>query len=309
MRQDHLVLVDGNNVTMRSYHAMFQSGLSAPDGTPSGAVYGNISALRTYMRELAPTHMVWLFDGGRSDFRVNLRAEYKGHRKLAALEKGKPNPAEDLPPQYDAFERFLDAVGIKHYREKGVEADDLIAQATLKWGTYPGKITIISGDHDMLQLVRDVREVRVLKPGGGGSGKGLSGLSCGTLITETDIHEKYKVRVDQLSTLWALTGDTGDNITGIPKVGPVTAAKWVNQYDGDLNRILLSEPKCAGYERHCHQNKELIELSGTIGTLPFDYGDTVIKGPSYQWSEAMEILTRWDMRSIIESIDQTEFAS
>lgn len=310
MRQDHLVLVDGNNVTMRSYHAMYQSKLTAPDGTPSGAVYGNIAALRSYMRELAPTHMAWLFDGGRSDFRTNLRAEYKGHRKQAVVDAAKPNPAEDLPPQYEAFERFLDALGIRHYRETGVEADDLIAQLVIRNREQDGMITIISGDHDMLQLVSDRHQIRVLRPGVASSTKGLMGLSIGQLMNEAEVEHKYKTKVEYLAAMWALTGDTGDNIIGIPKVGPVTAAKWVNKWSGQLEDIVLREPKCAGYERKVLQNRQLIELKGDLGNVPFAYHDMAISSPTdRRWREAVEILVQWDMRSIVESIDRREFAA
>jgi len=299
------VVVDGTNVMYRSYFAMANSNLSA-NSSPSGALFGTIVALRTYLRELQPTHMVWFFDNGKSALRLGMREDYKGHRKYSAVEVAS-DPATDIPPQLEAFEDFLDTLGIKHYDERGVEADDLIAQVAHRWDAEGCELVIVSGDHDMLQLVND--HVLVFRPGeqgGNGGSKGLKNRVNGRLYHRRDVVEKYGLEPEQLAQMWALTGDVGDNIIGIPGVGPKTAAKWIVKH-GSLQKTLSAEPKCEGFERQCYVNWQMINLDGSVGNVAFDMSDCQVVPPDRAARyRALDFLREWEMRTVAEDFGSGE---
>lgn len=203
---DRLVIVDGHNILYRSFFAMSTSNLRTTQGEPTGALFGTLQALRVYLREMMPTHMLWCFDRGRSAFRTALREGYKGHRKYASTEVA-IDPRRDLPPQTTAFVEFLDLYGIAHHSEDGVEADDLIATAVGRFAEMID-VVVVSGDHDLLQLVSD--RVRVYRPGQQAK-RGAIGLRTHTaLYGPQEVYDKYLVDPDQLATLWALTGDKSD---------------------------------------------------------------------------------------------------
>lgn len=297
MTSRNLVLVDGNNAVHRAYHATFKAGLTRKDGTPSGALLGTFKVIRQMVRELEPTHMLWCFDGGKSEFRLDLDPEYKGHRKTAEV-KSPANPREDIPPQIEAIRELLEHLGIASYSEDGVEADDLIAQGVARW-SYTLPITIYSGDHDLLQLVSDDLDVSVIRPGTSApTGIGLRAASeqaLGMRFREAEIVEKYGVPPRLLPDVWALTGDIGDNIHGIPKVGPKTAAKWINQY-GDLVDVLLKEPKCREYHDLVVRNFKLICLNGRIGNIPHALSDLALFEPNVP--ALNDFIERWELKSM-----------
>lgn len=301
-----LLIFDGNNLAYRNYHATISAGLTGPDGRPSGALYGTIVSFRAYLKQFEPTHVLWTFDKGKSDFRTALRSDYKGHRKQAVV-ANQPNPREDLPPQLDALQEFLDRAGVRWVAEDGVEADDLIGLAVKRWrGEIP--IVVVSGDHDLLQLVDDERAVSVLRPGNaqqgrsGGMGmKAAARQNLGQLYSEAEVFEKYGLPPTKLAEMWALTGDVGDNIVGIPKVGPKTAAKWISQH-GDLQTAVLSEPKCEGWERQVRVNYEMIVLDGALGKLRISLRDLVLRRPDVE--PLVKFLVGWDMKSLAVSIGE-----
>lgn len=295
---DRLVIVDGHNILYRSFFAMSTSNLRTTQGEPTGALFGTLQALRVYLREMMPTHMLWCFDRGRSTFRTALREGYKGHRKYASTEVA-IDPRRDLPPQTTAFVEFLDLYGIAHHSEDGVEADDLIATAVGRFAEMID-VVVVSGDHDLLQLVSD--RVRVYRPGQQ-TKRGAIGLRTHTAFYgPQEVYAKYQVDPDQLPTLWALTGDRGDSIEGISGVGPKTAAKWIATHGSSLTRILLAEEKCRGYERRCWENYQMIDLDGTVGTIPFDLPELrlperVAMAPLAKFEDYFR---RWEMTSLFE---------
>lgn len=292
---DCLVVVDGNNLTHRSHYAFKE--LRTTSDWESGALYGNLAALVLMFEELQPTHMLWCFDRGKSDFRTELLPTYKAHRveakdrhlKYADIEKPL---REILAPQYVAFEEFLGLRGIDTWSLKGWEADDLIAATVLK-AKNKMPTFIVSGDHDMEQLVTDEPDSRVTvyKPN----------LTKGAdrFFGPAEVRAKYGVEPEQLSQLFALTGDTSDNIPGIKGVGPKTAAKWLNKY-GDLPTILEEEPKVKPEDRaRISTNFFLMDLAQP----GIEYQKTIsgLRIPELEtWSghSAMnEFLDRWEMHS------------
>lgn len=294
---DCLVIVDGNNVTMRSHYAFKE--LRTTSDWESGALYGNLAALSGMFRELNPTHMMWCFDRGKSDFRTELLPTYKAQRieskerhiKYAGLEDKPLN--EVLAPQYLAFEEFLGLRGIDTWAQKGWEADDLIAAVVHK-AKNRMPVFIVSGDHDMEQLVEHSPSSRVTiyKPN---LPKGQD-----RFFGPEQVRKKYDVEPNQLSQLFSLVGDTSDNIPGIKGVGPKTAAKWLHKY-GDLPTILEQEPKVAPQERsRISTNFFLMDLAQP----GIEYQKTIsgLRIPSLStWGgrhEMSEFLDRWEMHNI-----------
>lgn len=292
---DCLVVVDGNNLTHRSHYAFKE--LRTTSDWESGALYGNLAALSLMFDELQPTHMLWCFDRGKSDFRTELLPTYKAHRveaknryvKYAEIEK----PLNEvLGPQYIAFEEFLAARGIDTWSVKGWEADDLIAAVVLK-AKEKMPIFIVSGDHDMEQLVTDGPDSRVTvyKPN----------LTKGAdrFFGPAEVRAKYGVEPEQLSQLFALTGDKSDNIEGIRGVGPKTAAKWIHKY-GDLPTILEQEPKVTPDDRKkISTNFFLMDLAQP--GIEYPYTISGLRIPELEtWNGQQEMnsfLHRWEMHS------------
>ena len=255
---DCLVIVDGNNLTHRSHYAFKE--LRTTSDWESGALYGNVAALAQMFSELQPTHMLWCFDRGKSEFRTELLPTYKAHRveardrHLKYAEVDAKPLHEILAPQYVAFEEFLGHRGIDTWSQKGWEGDDLIAAVTLK-AKNRMPVFIVSGDHDMEQLVDHGpnSRVTVYKPN---LAKGAD-----RFFGPDQVREKYDVEPNQLSQLFALVGDKSDNIEGIKGVGPKTAAKWLQKY-GDLPTVLDQEPKIDPSDRsRVSTNFFLMDLS------------------------------------------------
>lgn len=294
---DCLVIVDGNNVTMRSHYAF--KDLRTTSDWESGALYGNLSALAGIFQELQPSHMLWCFDRGKSDFRTELLPTYKAQRieakdrhiKYAGIDE-KPL-SEILAPQYIAFEEFLAARGIDTWSQKGWEADDLIAAVVHK-AKRKMPIFIVSGDHDMEQLVTSEPDSRVTvyKPN---LPKGQD-----RFFGPEQVRAKYGVEPDQLSQLFSLVGDTSDNIPGLKGVGPKTAAKWMQKY-GDLPTILEQEPKVSPNDRErISTNFFLMDLAQP--GIEYQHTISGLRIPTLStWSgrsEMSSFLDRWEMHNM-----------
>ena len=170
-------------------------------------------------------------------------------------------------------------------------------------------IVVVSGDHDLLQLVNDEWDVSVLRPGnaqqGRSGGMGMkaaaSRQNLGQLYREAEVLEKYGLPPTKLAEMWALTGDVGDNIVGIPKVGPKTAAKWITAH-GDLQTAILAEPKCEGWERQVQVNYEMIVLDGALGKLRVSLDELRLGEPDLQ--SVLSFLLGWDMKSVATAIGE-----
>lgn len=304
---ERLLIVDGNNLVARSHFAMVGANLQDRQGRATGALYGTIKSFLGYLRELRPTHCVWMFDDGQSAMRTALLPEYKGHRKYSGTVA--TDPKAGLPAQFDALRDFFDVIGVKHWSQRGIEADDLIARA-VRWNKWPERVdetVILSGDHDMLQLVSFCPSIKVHRPGdraaAAGGAVGLGGRKKElVLYGVNEVTAKYGLPPHRLAEMWALTGDSGDNIKGIPGVGPKTAAKWMHKHTA-LSVVLANEPKCEGYRRLCATNLELIELDGRTGVVPFDLDDCKLSDGVSQgglpW-QAEPFLHGYDIQSLLK---------
>ena len=225
-----LLLVDGNSIINRSYYATAgRNNLTAPDGTPTGAVNIYLNTLSKYILEVEPTHTCTLFDLKAPTFRHKAYDGYKGTRK------GMP---DDLAAQMPVLKEVLDAMGFPRYEQEGLEADDLIG--TLKtMGVEAGfDVFILSGDKDDFQLIDE--HTKVIMPVTKKDGSGTD------YYDEALFQERYGIPTCDFVTAKALMGDSSDNIPGVKGIGEKGAMDLVRKYktlDGLYEHLSELSPK------------------------------------------------------------------
>ena len=213
----HLYLVDGSGYIFRAYHAL--PPMTRPDGTPVNAVFGFSNMLFKLLKDVnegeAPTHLAVVFDAARRTFRNDLYEDYKANR---------PEAPEDLVPQFPLIREAVEAFSVPSIELEGYEADDIIATLTKKAREKGFKVTIVSSDKDLMQLVDD-DVVTLLDP------------MKSRRIGPDEVREKFGVGPEKVIEVQALCGDASDNVPGVPGIGPKTAAQLIQDY-GDLESLL-----------------------------------------------------------------------
>ena len=248
--QPHLFLVDGSAYIFRAYHRL--PPLTNKHGEPVGAVYGYTTMLWKLVDDLnaadGPTHMAVIFDYSSHTFRNDLYAEYKAHR---------PEPPEDLKPQFPMIRDATRAFSLPCIEEEGVEADDVIAtyaKLALKEGF---KVTIVSSDKDLMQLIEP--------------GLDLYDTMNDRRLGADYVQEKFGVGPELLGDVLALMGDSVDNIPGVPGIGPKTAAKLLTEH-GDLDGVLAAAPdmKKSKMKENLLEHMDDARMSRVLVTLKED---------------------------------------
>lgn len=223
----HLHLIDGSAFIFRAYHALPPLTRKS-DGLPVGAVSGFCNMLLRYIEENtgpdAPTHAAVIFDKGSHTFRNDLYDLYKANREAMP---------EDLRPQMPLTRTATEAFNIACKEVAGFEADDIIATLSCQARDAGGRVTIISSDKDLMQLV-------------GGGVEMLDAMKNSRIDTD-GVHAKFGVGPERVVDVQALAGDSVDNVPGAPGIGIKTAALLINEY-GDLDTLLerageIKQPK------------------------------------------------------------------
>lgn len=212
-----LILVDGNAILHRAYHAL--PPLTTRAGEPINAVYGLISMLLRVIQDLKPTHLAVAFDRKEQTFRQKEFAGYQAQR---------PPMEEDLSSQFGKAKSVLDAFNIPVFEKAGFEADDVIGTLASQEVKTPNEVVIVTGDRDILQLVDDDKNIKVYLP--------IKGLSDAKLMGSADVIEKLGVKPSQIVDYKALVGDPSDNYPGVAGIGPKTAIRLLEKY-GRLEEI------------------------------------------------------------------------
>ncbi len=214
-----LLLIDGSSYLFRAFHAL--PPLSNPQGEPTGALFGVVNMLRGHLKE-QPEYLAFVVDASGPTFRDALDPQYKAHR---------PPMPDDLRAQIEPMMEIVQALGIPILRVPGVEADDVIGTLALQAAGEGIDVTISTGDKDFAQLVRRLDS---------GAGVSLVNTMTGSrLDSDAAVIDKFGVRADQVVDLLSLMGDSVDNIPGVEKCGPKTAAKWLNEY-GNLDSVIAN---------------------------------------------------------------------
>jgi DNA polymerase-1 len=240
-----LVLVDGSSFLFRAFHAL--PPLTNSKGRPTGAVYGVVNMLRRLLADHAPDHVAVVFDAPGRTFRDDLYAQYKANR---------PPMPDDLAAQIQPLHQVVAAMGFPILEVAGVEADDVIGTLAER-ARQAGLETLIStGDKDLAQLVRE----HVV----------LENTMTGTRLDGTGVKEKYGVPPAHIVDYLALVGDSVDNVPGVPKVGPKTAAKWLAEH-GSLDAIMQRADQFKGkIGENLRASLEQLPLSRQLVTIKCD---------------------------------------
>ena len=220
------MLLDTPSLYFRAFHGIPQT-VTAPDGTPSGAVRGLLDFIARLLRDHRPTHLVACMDADwRPAWRVAALPSYKAHRVAGDGEEQVPTALE---PQVDAVEEVLDALGLARIGVAGYEADDVIGTLAT---AAERPVDVVTGDRDLFQLVDDERGVRVLYTAARGVGR------C-EVMDEAAVHARYGIPGRAYADFALLRGDPSDGLPGVPGVGERTAAALITRF-GSLQAILTA---------------------------------------------------------------------
>ncbi len=245
-----LMIIDGNSILNRAYYAI--RALSAPDGTPTNAIFGFLNIFHKYMTEQKPDSVAVCFDVSRKTFRHDIYTDYKGTRK---------GMDDELRVQLPLIKDILSHLGYATLGLEGFEADDLIGTLSTAASDSGNDCVIVTGDRDSLQLVDE--RVTVLLPATKG------GNTETTVFTPDMVLEKMGVRPDQIVDLKALMGDSSDNIPGIAGIGPKTAVSLISQFgslEGLYEKLESSDLK-PNMIAKLKDGRENAYLSQTLATI------------------------------------------
>jgi len=241
----HVFLIDGSGFIFRAYHALPDT-MKSLDGTVVNAVYGFTSMVMKLVEDTDADHIAVVFDRARKTFRSDIYPEYKAHR---------PPPPDDLIPQFELVRQATRAMGLKAVDMEGYEADDLIATYARLAREQGAKVTIVSSDKDLMQLV--------------GDGVEMFDAMKNRIIGPDEVFEKFGVMPDRVIDVQALAGDSADNVPGVAGIGVKTAAQLINEY-GDLESVLanaenIKQPKrresLIAQAENARVSKQLVTLS------------------------------------------------
>jgi DNA polymerase-1 len=237
-----LVLVDGSSYLYRAYHALPPLNNSA--GEPTGAVYGVASMLRRLRTDHAPQFAAVVFDARGKTFRDEIFKEYKANR---------PAMPDDLARQFEPLREIVCALGFPLLQVADVEADDVIGTLAIRARACGMTTKIYTSDKDMAQIVNgDITLINTMS---------------NTVLDRAGVEKKFGVTPEQIVDYLALVGDSSDNIPGVPKVGPKTAAKWLGQYH-TLDAIIANAGEIRGkIGENLRANLEQLDLSRRLATL------------------------------------------
>ena len=283
----HLHLIDGSAFIFRAYHALPPL-TRASDGLPVGAVSGFVNMLQRYIENNAgpdaATHVAVIFDKGSHTFRNDMYDQYKANREAMP---------EDLRPQIPLTRDATRAFNIACEEIEGFEADDIIATLSHMARNAGGRVTILSSDKDMMQLVGD--GVEMLDP------------MKNKRIDREAVIEKFGVPPEGVVDVQALAGDSVDNVPGAPGIGIKTAALLINEF-GNLESLLdrateIKQPKrrqtLIDHRAQIELSKRLVQLDCDM-TLPFGLDDLEIRDPEPE--KLLAFLAEMEFRTVTKRI-------
>jgi DNA polymerase-1 len=276
-----LVLVDGSSYLYRAFHAL--PPLTNSRGEPTGAVLGVLNMLLRMQREQHPELVAVVFDAPGKTFRDDLFAEYKSHR---------PPMPDDLRAQIEPLIAAVQALGLPLLRIQGVEADDVIGTLARRAVDAGMSVLISTGDKDMAQLVNE----RVT----------LVNTMTNSSLDRAGVKAKFDVYPEQIIDYLALVGDASDNIPGVPKVGPKTAAKWLNEYV-TLDNLIANQDRIEGkVGDSLRASTADLALSRELATIrcdvELDVGPESLRRGEPDTAKLRELYTRLELRSLLKGL-------
>jgi DNA polymerase-1 len=240
-----LVLVDGSSYLYRAFHAL--PPLNNSRGEPTGAVYGVTNMLRKLIADTAPDFVAVVFDAKGKTFRDEMFEHYKAHR---------PPMPDELRTQIEPLHALVVAMGLPLLCVDGVEADDVIGTLAVRAAAAGINTVVSTGDKDLAQLVNEHIT--------------LINTMTNTTLDRQGVIDKFGVPPERIIDYLALVGDSSDNIPGVPKVGPKTAVKWLQEY-GSLDQIVARAADIGGkVGENLRNHLEQLELSRQLATIRCD---------------------------------------
>jgi len=285
-----LLIVDGHAYAYRAFHAI--RSLRSPSGRPTNAIYGFVKMLARMRSAIAPTHLIVVWDGGLSAQRVSVLPEYKAQR---------PAMPDDLKPQLDEIVGYLQAAGVASFCREGVEADDYIACLARRAAETGMTVVIASSDKDFMQLVSE--RIGLLNPNDPAS-------RDGAVWTDEQVRARSRVAPSQILDWLSLSGDSVDNIPGVPGVGPRIAAGLLNQFGSvaqlyaRLDEVKSDKMRAALRDAAdvVRRNRELIRLRDD---LPCEFSPDALAGKAADAGRLRELYQRWGFKGMLAALEES----
>ncbi|MFE0557321.1 MULTISPECIES: 5'-3' exonuclease [Paenibacillus] len=248
-QQPSLMLVDGMALLFRAYYATASSGYirRTKAGVPTNAIYGFLRYMWDAIDKFQPTHVACCWDMGSKTFRTEQFASYKGNR---------PEAPDDLVPQFSLVRDVTECLGIPNLGVVGYEADDCIGTLARRYGDSMN-VMILSGDHDLLQLVNDSTSVIIMKKGHGN----YMHYTPETLYAEKGLSPRQVIDVK------GLMGDTSDNYPGVRGIGEKTAVKLIQEYETVEGILANLESLTKGVRTKIEADLEMLHLSRSLAEI------------------------------------------
>lgn len=280
-----LLLIDGNAIMHRAYHAL--PPFKSEDGTPTNVVYGYLSMLNKVVTDFKPDYLISCFDTPKATFRNKIFKEYQSHR---------PKIEDDFIVQIPLVKEALDQAGIERMEKDGYEADDLIGTITRIFETNKFRVVILTGDKDIFQLITD--NVFVAAP--------QLGLANIKIFDKSEVEKKLDVAPNQIVEYKALAGDPSDNYPGASGIGPKTASKLIHQF-GTVDNIYknLDKVESEKVKDILKTHKENVFLSKKLATIMTDVNIVLdiekLKFKSFN-KKLIDFLSQYQMHTLTKRI-------
>ncbi len=278
-----LVLIDGSSYLYRAFHAL--PALTNSQGEPTGALHGVLTMILKLLREEQPAHVAVVFDAPGKTFRDDIYADYKATR---------PPMPDELRSQVQPILDAVEAMGLPLLQVDGVEADDVIGTLCARARDRGLKVLVSTGDKDLAQLVTD--EVTLIN------------TMNDTRMDRDAVKAKFDVWPEQIVDYLALVGDSSDNIPGVPKVGPKTAAKWLNEYHSADGIVEHGEDIKGKVGESLRDNVDSLRLSRELATIRTDIELDVDLDDLNATDGDIEALRRlyghFELRTLLRQLDE-----
>ena len=283
MSDADLVLVDGSSYLYRAFHALPR--LSTSRGEPTGALHGVLTMLAKLVRENPSARIGVVFDAPGRTFRDDLYEEYKANR---------PPMPEELRPQVEPLVDAVRSMGLPLLRVDGVEADDVIGTLCRQAATRGLDVLVSTSDKDMAQLVDDHVT--------------LVNTMTDSVLDRDGVKAKFDVFPEQIIDYLGLVGDSSDNIPGVPRVGPKTAAKWLNEY-GDADNIVEHAADIGGkVGESLREHLGQLDLSRELATIRLDVELPVtlddLEPGAADVDALRDLYARFELRTLLRQLDE-----
>ena len=282
-----LILIDGSSYLYRAFHAL--PPLTNAQGEPTGALFGVVNMLRSTLKA-RPEYVAFVSDAPGPTFRDAMYDQYKANR---------PPMPQDLGAQVEPMLAIVSALGFPILRVTGVEADDVIGTLAVQAHARGIEVEISTGDKDLAQLVRP--------------GVTLVNTMTNTTMDDAGVMEKFGVRPEQIIDYLTLVGDSVDNVPGVPKCGPKTAAKWLAEY-GSLDGVVANADKVGGkIGESLRAALPQLPLSRELVTVrldvPLEQGVEALKLRERDADKLRELYTRYEFKAALKELEGGESAA